>query len=225
MLAFYLQRDLAMSSAPSPRTRIRRIPENADYAPSTLYAILDSHYLCHLAFHDERGPHCLPMAYWRIDDALYIHGSNGSRLMKHLAGGAPVSIAVSHLDGLVLARSAFNHSMNYRSAVIYGQFERIEGEEAKAAALDAFMDHLAPGRNAEIRRGSPQELGATIVLKISLAEAACKIRSGGAEDDEKDLHIAAWTGVLPLTMTRGEPQADADCTQPLPAYAQDWSVK
>lgn len=214
-----------MSSAPTPRTRIRRIPENADYQRATLHAILDDGYLCHIAFTDEAGgAHCLPMAYWREGEHLYIHGSNGSRLMKRLAGGAEVSIAVSHLDGLVLARSAFNHSMNYRSAVIYGVFEKVEGEEAKSAALDAFMHRLAPGRENEARRGSPQELGATIVLRVALAEAAAKLRTGGPQDDEKDLAIAVWTGVLPLVTVQGAPVPADDCRQESPAYVAGWKT-
>ncbi|XZG70637.1 pyridoxamine 5'-phosphate oxidase family protein [Chitinibacteraceae bacterium HSL-7] len=211
-----------MTQPPSARTRVRRIPERAGYDAATLYAVLDAGYLCHIAFTDEHGPHCLPMAYWRVDDALYIHGSNGSRMMKRLIAGAEVCIAVSHLDGIVLARSAFNHSMNYRSAVIYGCFEAVPDAATKSEVLDAFMDKLAPGRKDETRRGSPQELGATIVLRISLNEAVTKIRTGGPNDDEKDMHIAAWTGVLPYATVQTAPVPDADCIAPAPDYVRTW---
>ncbi|WP_028455851.1 pyridoxamine 5'-phosphate oxidase family protein [Chitinilyticum litopenaei] len=213
-----------MSTAPTPRTRIRRIPENAVYDRAALHAILDDGYLCHIAFADDSGAHCLPMAYWRSGEHLYIHGSNGSRLMKTLAGGAEVAIAISHLDGLVLARSAFNHSMNYRSAVIYGRFEAIADETGKAAALDEFMHKLAPGRQHEARPGSRQELGATIVLRIPLDEAAAKVRSGGPEDDEKDMDIPVWTGVLPYATVRATPQPAADCRIDAPDYVREWAL-
>ena len=212
-----------MSTANSPRTKIRRIPENAAYDRETLYAIIDDAYLCHIAFHDDKGTHCLPMACWRTGEYLYIHGSNGSRLMKQLAAGLDVSIAISHLDGLVLARSAFNHSMNYRSAVIYGQFEKIATEADKNAAMDAFMDKIAMGRKNEARGGSQQELGATIVLRIPLNEAAAKVRSGPPLDDEKDLHIQAWTGVLPMVTQRLAPIAEAGNDAAEPEYVRDWA--
>ncbi|QBC44762.1 pyridoxamine 5'-phosphate oxidase family protein [Iodobacter fluviatilis] len=211
-----------MNAAPSSRTRIRRIPELAVYEREVLHGILDAGYLCHLAFQDENGSHCIPMAYWRINDALYIHGSNGSRLMKHLSSGAEVSIAISHLDGLVLARSAFNHSMNYRSVVIYGKFVTVIEAEQKMAALDAFMDKLAPGRKNEVRSGSKQELGATIVLKITLDEAAAKVRSGGAEDDTKDMHIEVWAGVLPFQTLQAKPVPNEDCKVDAPLYVACW---
>lgn len=212
-----------MSTASSPRTKIRRIPENAAYDRETLYAIIDAAYLCHIAFHDDKGTHCLPMACWRSGEYLYIHGSNGSRLMKQLAGGLEVSIAISHLDGLVLARSAFNHSMNYRSAVIYGQFEQIELEADKSAALDAFMEQIAIGRKDEVRGGSRQELGATIVLRIPLTEAAAKVRSGPPVDDEKDMHIQAWTGVLPIVAQHVAPVAEAGNGAAEPEYVRNWA--
>lgn len=213
-----------MNQAPSQRTRIRRIPELAIYQVETLYAIIDDAYLCNLAFHDETGTHCIPMACWRIEDHLYIHGSNGGRLMKQLAGGCEVAIAISHLDGLVLARSAFNHSMNYRSAVIYGCFEVVETSSAKLAALDAFMHKIAAGREHEARPGNAKELAATTVLRIPLAEAAAKVRTGGAEDDEKDLHLAVWTGVLPLRQIRGTPEPDEVLDIPTPSYVSNWAT-
>ncbi|MEJ6000524.1 pyridoxamine 5'-phosphate oxidase family protein [Paucibacter soli] len=211
-------------AAPSDRTRIRRVAENARYDGTTLHAIIDAAHLCHLAFNDDRGLHSIPMACWRMGEHLYIHGSNGGRLMKQLAGGAAVCISICHLDGLVLARSAFNHSMNYRSAVIYGRFEKVEGDADKRAALAAFMDKIAPGRQAEIRPGNDKEFAATTVLRIALDEAVSKVRSGPVVDDEADLSLPVWAGVLPLTQQRGTPQPDTACAEPLPAYLRDWAA-
>lgn len=208
-------------TAPSDRTRIRRIAENAHYDATTLHAILDAAYVCHVAFVDEKGTHCIPTACWREGEHLYIHGSNGGRLIKLLAKGTQACVTVTHIDGLVLARSAFHHSMNYRSAVVYGQFEKVE---EKAAALDAFMRHLAPGREHEARPGNSKELAATTVMRISLAEAACKVRSGGPNDEDDDMAVAAWAGVLPLVQQRGAPVVDSQCTVPAPAYVQAWSA-
>ncbi|MRW90894.1 pyridoxamine 5'-phosphate oxidase family protein [Duganella sp. FT80W] len=209
-----------MNTPPTDRTRIRRIATNAHYDSATLHAIIDDAYLCHIAFSDARGAHCIPTACWREADHLYIHGSNGSRMLKRLMEDE-CCVTITHLDGLVLARSAFSHSMNYRSAMIYGRFEVVEGDDARHA-MEAFMEKLAPGRQAEIRPGSDKEYAATTVMRIPLTEAACKIRSGGPNDDEEDLSWPAWAGVLPWARTPIAPQADPACTLPAPAYVRDW---
>jgi hypothetical protein len=185
-----------------------------------LHAIVDAAWVCHVAFRDDLGTHCIPTACWRIGTHLYIHGSNGSRMVKRLLE-QDCCVTITHVDGLVLARSAFNHSMNYRSAVVYGRFETVE-EAGKRPALEAFMEHLAPGRQGEVRPGNDNEYAATTVLRISLAEAACKTRSGAPEDDEEDLHLDAWAGVLPLRETRGAPVPDAACKVAAPDYVQRW---
>lgn len=213
---------MTTSVAPSARTRIRRIAENADYQRSTLHAILDAAYVCHVAFADDKGTHNIPTACWRTGEHLYIHGSNGGRLLKLLAAGTQACVAITHVDGLVLARSAFNHSMNYRSAVIYGPFERVVADVDKRAAMDAFMDKIAPGRNAEIRRGSDKEFAATTVMRIALDEAVCKVRTGPPVDDAEDLGIPVWTGVLPLVQTPAAPVVDAPGPGELPGYVQQW---
>ncbi|MES2263540.1 MAG: pyridoxamine 5'-phosphate oxidase family protein [Pseudomonadota bacterium] len=210
-----------MNTAPTARTRVRRIPTNASYDSATLYAIIDDAYLCHIAFSDDGGPHCIPTACWREGQHLYIHGSNGSRMVKRLLEGE-ACVTITHLDGLVMARSAFNHSMNYRSAMVYGQFEQV-AEEGKRASMEAFMDKLAPGRQAEVRGGSDKEYAATTVLRIALDEAACKVRSGGPNDDAEDMGIAAWAGVLPLHQVRGAPVPDASNTvETMPDYVRQW---
>lgn len=210
-------------SAPSDRTRVRRVAENARYDTATLYGIVDEAYVCHIAFADDKGTHCIPMACWREGDHLYIHGSNGGRLLKHLGKGVQVCVTMTHMDGLVLARSAFNHSMNYRAAMVYGQFERVEGDAEKRASLDAFMDKIALGRKAEARPGNDKEFAATTVMRISLAEAACKVRAGGVNDDPEDMDIQAWVGVLPMSTQRMAPLPDSLCTAPAPQYVLDWA--
>lgn len=214
-----------MNTAPSDRTRIRRIAENAAYDRQTLYAIIDEAYLCQIAFNDAKGTHCIPMACWREGDHLYIHGSNGGRLIKQLAGGTQVCVSITHLDGLVLARSAFNHSMNYRSAMIYGQFEPVTDDQTKRESLARFMEGLAPGRQAEIRPGNDKEFAATTVLRLSLAEAACKQRQGGPNDDAEDMGVPAWVGVLPLHMARGTPIPAHGGNPAAPAYVQAWATE
>ncbi|MTW09700.1 pyridoxamine 5'-phosphate oxidase family protein [Pseudoduganella eburnea] len=207
---------------PSDRTRVKRIARNASYEQDQARAIVDAAYICHIAFSDGYGAHCIPTACWREGDYLYIHGSNGSRMLQQLVA-QDACVTITHLDGLVMARSAFNHSMNYRSVMIYGRFEEVD-EAGKRASLAAFMEHLAPGRQAEIRPGNDKEFAATTVLRIALAEAACKVRSGGVEDDEEDMGVAAWAGILPFTQLRLAPQQDPACQVAPPEYVRNWAA-
>lgn len=215
--------DMTASMPPSDRTRVRRIADNAIYERATLHAIVDAAYLCHIAFSDAKGAHCIPTACWREGEHLYVHGSNGGRLVKLLAQGAQICVTITHLDGLVLARTAFNHSMNYRSAMIYGVFEKVDGEADKRAAMVAFMDKIAPGRQAEVREGNDKEFDATTILRISLDEAACKVRSGGPKDDPEDLQLTAWAGVLPFVVQKGAPVRHEACVAAAPGYVMDWA--
>ncbi len=213
-------------TAPSNRTRIRRLPELAQYDRAALYSIIDEAYVCHIAFNDGESTHCIPTACWRDGDFLYIHGSNGGRLTKMMLSGRQVSIAITHVDGLVLAKSAFNHSMNYRSCVIYGEFELVEGRENKLAAMDMFMDKIALGRKQEARPGNEKELAATSVLRISLAEAAAKISCKAEPDDkEEDLKLPVWTGILPLCTARAEPIPAKHSSIAAPEYVNQWQNK
>lgn len=210
----------ATRSAPSDRTRVRRIASAASYDDALLHAIIDDAYLCHVAFQDESGTHCIPTACWREGGHLYIHGSNGSRMLKRLAQ-SEACVTITHLDGLVLARSAFSHTMNYRSAMVYGRFEEVTGQ-AKQASMEALMDKLVMGRQGDVRAGNAKEYAATTVLRISLAEAACKSRSGGPKDDAEDMAVNAWAGELPFVRRRGEPVAHAMNTAPAPDYVLGW---
>lgn len=209
-----------MNTAPSLRTQIKRIARNASYDPALLHAIVDAAYVCHIAFSDEHGAHCIPTACWREGGHLYIHGSNGSRMLKRLAE-QECCVTITHVDGLVLARAAFNHSMNYRSAMVYGRFETVS-EADKRPAMEAFMEHLAPGRQADVRPGNEQEYAATTVMRIPLAEAVCKTRSGEPKDDEEDLNLPVWAGVLPLAQARRAPVAEERCAVEAPDYVRVW---
>ncbi|MFC0398018.1 pyridoxamine 5'-phosphate oxidase family protein [Paraburkholderia rhizosphaerae] len=208
------------ATPPSERTRVRRVAQRGRYDRETLHAIVDAAYVCHVAFADEHGVHCIPTACWREGDHLYIHGSNGSRMLKLATHGAQICVTITHLDGLVLARSAFHHSMNYRSAVIYGVFDIVEGA-AKAAALDTFVEKIAPGRSREVRPGDINELAATTVLRVAIDEAAAKIRTGGPRDDEADMTREVWAGVLPLAMRPRTPIIDA-APSGTPDYVRQW---
>lgn len=210
-------------SAPSDRTRIRRLAELASYEQASLHAVIDAAHLCHIAFDDGKGTHCIPTACWRQDDYLYIHGSNGGRLTRLLTSGVQACVTITHLDGLVLARSAFNHAMNYRSAMIYGCFERVTDEADKHQALTLFMEKLAPGRQTQVRPGNNKEMAATTVMRIVLDEAAVKIRTGGPVDDAEDMDIPAWAGVLPLVLTPATPVADEYCRVEAPDYVRHWA--
>lgn len=198
------------TDAPSERTRVRRHPERAAYDRESVNAIVDAALVCHLAFVQDGVPHCIPTACWREGSHLYIHCARASRLVEVLTGGT-VCVAISHMDGLVLARSALRHSMNYRSVVIYGAFEEVADPAAKAASLAAFLDHAVPGRASQVRPPDDKELAGTALLRISLDEAAAKVRSGPPKDLPQDLERPAWAGVVPLRVVAGEPRPEAEC--------------
>lgn len=204
-------------TAPSARTTIRRKPQRAHYDADTVAAIVDQALLCHIAFSDGGSVHCLPVACWRHDEFLYVHAARNSRLARVLAD-SECAVCITHLDGLVLARSAFHHSMNYRSLVIYGQFAAVDDDQAKEKAFAAFIDHVSPGRSAQVRPTSAAERAGTALLRLPLAEAAAKIRNWGVEDAADDLALPVWAGVVPLRLQAGQPQAeDGAGTLPPPA--------
>lgn len=196
---------------PSPRTEVRRKPNRGHYDAASIHAIIDAAFLCHIAFSDAGSTHCLPTACWRDGDFLYIHGANNSRLMNALLAGE-CSVCLSHLDGLVMARSAFHHSMNFRSVVIYGHFQAVDEISDKAAAMHAFLEHVSPGRNRDVRPANAAELAGTRILRLPLSEAAAKIRNWGVEDSPEDMNIPVWAGVIPLTLQPGSAQPEAGCT-------------
>ena len=195
------------NAAPSERSRVRRLPDRAGYDAAAIAAIIDAAWIAHVAFPWEGSVHSIPTAVWREGEHLYIHGAKASRMLKALEiEECCVSIAL--LDGLVMARSAFHHSMNFRSVVVYGRFEKVESPEAKSHALEVFTEKLATGRWAQLRPVTDKELNATTVLRLPLAEASLKQRSGGPQDDEEDLSWPVWAGVIPMALQAGAPQAD-----------------
>lgn len=202
-----------------PRHQVQRSKARGHYQRATVYAILDAGRLAHVGFCVDAQPFVIPMLYAREGDALILHGSIASRLTNHLGAGAPACVEVTHVDGLVLARSHFNHSMNYRSVVAFGRATLIEDGAEKAAALARFVDALLPGRAAEARPADRSELAATHVLRFCIEDASAKIRSGDVKDDAADLALPHWAGVLPQRAAYGEPRAAADLAAgtPLPA--------
>lgn len=190
------------------RTQIKRLPQRGNYDRSFVYQILDEGLICHVGFVVETQPVVIPTAYGRIDNHLYIHGSPASRMLRTLQKGIEVCVTVTLLDGLVLARSAFHHSMNYRSVVIFGQARLVEDATEKLTALQAFTDHIVPDRWSEVRPPTAQELAGTIVLALPLDEASAKVRTGPPKDDEADYALPVWAGELPLRITPLTPIPD-----------------
>ena len=208
---------------PSPRARVRRLPDRAAYDLETIHAILDEGLVCHVGFTSEAQPYVIPVNYGRDGDRLLLHGSTGSRTMQVLAGGAPACITVTLLDGLVLARSAFHHSMNFRSVVLFGRATPLDDPGAKVAALRVISEHLLPGRWDEVRPPNDRELAATMVLAIPIHEASAKIRTGPPLDDAEDLALPVWAGVLPLALTPEEPVPDgAGEAIEVPPHVRRW---
>lgn len=199
----------------SDRTRIRRLPDRASHDREDLYSILDANQLAHVAISVDGVPHILPMAYARLGEHLYLHGSSGSRLMRALDEGTEACLAITELNGVKVARSTFNSGMGYRSAVIYGQFEQVADAD-KDQALNALSDALIPGRSAEVRPSTKRELAATMILKVALTEAAVKISLGVVEDEPEDLGTGVWAGFLPIERSYGSPKPADDETSALP---------
>ena len=209
------------AAAPSERVRLRRKRERGRYEREVIDAILDEALIAHLGITGEHGqPFVIPTLHARSGGVVYCHGSLGSRTIKALAAGAPACLTVSLIDGLVLARSAMHHSANYRSVVLLGRARVLSEPEQKRAALEAVVEHIVPGRWREVREPTDNELAATAVVSFPIEEASAKIRSGGPIDDEPDLELPVWAGVLPLTSCPGAPQPDPqlDPAIALPSY-------
>ena len=206
---------------PTERTRVVREPHRGHYDRETIYKILDEGFLCHVGFAVEGQPYVIPTLYARLGDAVYFHGSAASRMLKTLEGGVPTCITVTLLDGIVLARSVFNHSMNYRSVVALGQATVVSDAAEKLEALHAFTEKLIPGRWKDARQPNEQELRATSILRMALAEVSAKVRTGPPLDDEPDYALPVWAGVVPLRLAAGKPEPDEKCDPalPVPTYA------
>ena len=195
--------------APTERTKVKRIPKRGSFDRETIYSILDEGFVCHVGFTANGQTFVIPTGYARRDDTLLIHGSSASRMMRNLAGGIDVCVTVTLIDGLVLARSAFHHSVNYRSVVIFGKAKLVEDENEKIEALYAFTEHIVPNRWNEIREPNELELKATTVLSLPLEEASAKIRTGDPVDDDEDYALDVWAGVIPLKTQAEKPRDDS----------------
>jgi nitroimidazol reductase NimA-like FMN-containing flavoprotein (pyridoxamine 5'-phosphate oxidase superfamily) len=210
---------------PTERTRVKRLPKRGHYDRETVQQILDDGIVCHVGFTVDGQPYVIPTNFGRSGDLLYLHGSAVSRMLKTLSGGVPICVTVTHLDGLVLARSAFHHSVNYRSVVILGTARLVDDPSEKMEALRIFTEHVMKGRWNDVRQPTEQELNATTVLSLPLQEVSAKVRTGGPIDDEADYNLPVWAGVLPLqTMARApEPDAQRKNDPPLPSYIKNYS--
>jgi nitroimidazol reductase NimA-like FMN-containing flavoprotein (pyridoxamine 5'-phosphate oxidase superfamily) len=193
---------------PTERTKVRRLPDRGRYDAETVHKILDEAFVCHVGFVVDGQPFVIPTNFGRVEDTLYLHGSSASRMLRTLADGVQVCVTVTLIDGLVLARSAFHHSVNYRSVVILGRATPVEDPDEKNRALAAFTEHIMRGRWDAIRQPTEQELKATSVLALPLEEVSAKVRTGPPKDDEADYSLPIWAGVLPLPIVPGKPIPD-----------------
>jgi len=209
--------------SPTPRTRVVREPQRAVYDRDAVNQILDEAFLCHVGFAVDGQPYVIPTSYGRDGDVLYIHGSAASRMLRNLDQGVPVCVTVTLVDGLVLARSVFNHSMNYRSVVILGTATLVNDPAEKLAALRALSEHIIPQRWDDSRQPNEKELKATSVLRLPIDEFSAKVRVGPPVDDEEDYSFPTWAGVIPLQTTVGAAIRDERCERELPAYLTNYS--
>jgi len=213
-----------MTFLQTERTKLKRLPKRGHFDRETVYGILDEGFICHVGFAPAGQPFVIPTGYARVDDKLYIHGSQASRMLQSLSGGVDACVTVTIIDGLVLARSAFHHSMNYRSVVIFGRAHLVEDRDEKLAALLALSEHIIRGRWADVREPTEPELSATTVLSLPLVEASAKIRTGPPLDDEEDYAMRVWAGVIPLRLEAGEPVKDPRLPDEIeiPQYARNY---
>ncbi len=209
---------------PTEHTRVRRKPARGSYDREVIDSILDEALTCHVGFVDDGVPFVIPTIHARVDDVLYLHGSKASRLLKVLGSGAPFCVTVTLIDGLVLARAAIHHSLNYRSVVVLGAGELVTSEEEKRRAFDAVVEHIVPGRTSEARGADAADLRGTQIVRLPINEASAKVRTGPPIDERKDMELAVWAGELPLTTVPGEPVPDPEGTIELdvPGYVMDW---
>src|SRR5499433_3263369 len=213
------------SFASTERTTLKRLPQRGSYDRAQVYQILDEGFVCHVGFVVDGQPLVIPTAYCRVGDKLYIHGSAASRTLRSVGGGIPVCVTVTLVDGLVLARSAFHHSINYRSVVILGAATMVEAAEEKLTALRAFTEHVVPGRWDDVREPTEQELKGTSVLALPLVEVSAKVRTGPPKDDDEDMSIPVWAGELPLRIMAGSPVDDPQLSAGIrpPVYVSRYS--
>ncbi|HEY0141945.1 MAG TPA: pyridoxamine 5'-phosphate oxidase family protein [Thermoanaerobaculia bacterium] len=209
---------MTVTLTPTPRTTVKRLPKRAHYDRGLIHSILDEALIAHVGFIVEGAPVVIPTIHWRHEETLYLHGSAASRMLRSLRDGVEACVTVTLLDALVLARSAFHHSMNYRSVVIFGTARAVTDDAEKRLALDSLVEHVVRGRSAEVRPANAIEMKATLVLALPIEEASAKVRTGGAVDDEEDYALPVWAGVVPARLTFGDPIRDERSDAELPHY-------
>lgn len=209
------------------RNRIQRLPKRGQYERETIHRILDKALICHVGFVEKRQPYVIPINFARVENTIVLHGAKASRLLKHIADGHPVCVTATIVDGLVLARSVFHHSVNYRSVVLFGKGRPVEDEQEKLAALKAITEHLIPGRWQEARLPNRREMNATHVVSIRIEEASAKVRIGPPADEPEDYALPVWAGVLPLQVRALSPIRDELLSEDIsvPEYVAQYSVK
>ncbi len=209
---------------PTERTKVRRLPDRGRYDSESVYGILDEAFICHVGFVVDGQPYVIPTGFARVNDTLYIHGSAASRMLRTLADGVQVCVTVTLVDGIVMARSGFHSSMNYRSVVILGRATQVEERDEKLAALAAFSEQVMPGRWKNLRETTDAELKGTLVLRLPLEEVSAKVRTGPPKDDEADYALPLWAGVVPLKLTAGNPIDDPRLPKGIepPGYARNY---
>jgi nitroimidazol reductase NimA-like FMN-containing flavoprotein (pyridoxamine 5'-phosphate oxidase superfamily) len=204
---------------PTKHTTVKRHPERGAYDRATIDSILDEALICHVGFVVDRRPFVIPTIHARDGDTLYVHGSPGSRMLRAAKDGVDICVTVTLLDGLVLARSVYNHSMNYRSVVVFGRGREVSDRDEKLQAMQRVVEHVVPGRWEDARRPNDGEIKGTTILTLPLDEASAKIRRGEPTDDDADLELAVWAGVIPLGIKPSHPLPAAGVDGPPPAYA------
>ena len=213
---------MSTTDAPTERTKVRRLADRGRYDRDSITAILDEGLVCHLGFAIDGRPWVMPTTYARVDDRLYVHGAAANFALKSLTSGIEACVTVTLLDGLVLARSAFHHSMNYRSVMLFGRAERVEDRNEQFEAMVAIVEHLVPGRSRDTRLPTDDELRKTLIVRLPLDECSAKVRTGGPLDDADDMELGHWAGVLPLTIAPGAPVPDVNLD--VPDYVASWTI-
>lgn len=212
-----------MQIVPTDRTRHRRLPDRGSFDRDVVNGIIDEALSCHVGFAVDGRPWVIPTIHARVDDQLYLHGALANHMLRTLGSGIEACVTMTLIDGLVLARSAFHHSMNYRSVLVFGRAALVDDDREKAAALDALVEHVVPGRGADARPPTASELRRTLVLRLPITEASAKIRTGGPVDDEEDLALSVWAGVVPCAPAFAAPEPVADALVAAPAYVRDYA--
>jgi nitroimidazol reductase NimA-like FMN-containing flavoprotein (pyridoxamine 5'-phosphate oxidase superfamily) len=212
-----------MQIAPTDRTTVRRQAERADYDRDLVNAVIDEAVSCHVGFAVDGRPWVIPTIHARIDDRLYLHGAVANHMLRSLAGGIEACVTMTLVDALVLARSAFHHSMNYRSVMVFGRLTKVGDDDEKRAALHALVEHVVPGRTTDARPPSDHEVRTTSVLTLPITEASAKVRTGGPIDEPEDLALPVWAGLLPVSNTYGSPIPEPDSIPAVPAYVTGYA--